>query len=171
MALRATHTHRQEGGRYQMVAQHEGSGALAGQHLVIYRDMDKDVSSGTTLEDWRQHWRPIAKDDCTVCLGSGTDQIKGNKHKPCGGCFGLGKVREDGEVPESEWQVADVARAVIQRQHQRIGELEQMIAYPGVQELVAKAKAEAMDDAIAKDEHRWRSGKGHGPGGRRHTGD
>ncbi|SHK52476.1 hypothetical protein [Halomonas caseinilytica] len=166
---RTTHTHRQHGGRYAEFNQFDGGGALEGQKLVAYRDLDKDVTSATTLDDWRQHWRPIAADDCTVCLGTGRDSIKGNKRQPCGGCYGLGKVRKDGETPTTQWELAEVAIGVIQRQHQELGRLRELIAIPEVQEII-KAKRDAPEDWVQREQE-WRESGWRGHGGRRHTGD
>ncbi|MDL4864118.1 hypothetical protein NPJ88_017430, partial [Halomonas elongata] len=94
-----THTHQQHGGRWAAINSHPGAGPLAGQEVVILHDLDKDVTSVTTYQDWNDNWRAIAIDDCTVCLGTGKDSIKGNKRQPCGGCYGLGKIRQDGETP------------------------------------------------------------------------
>lgn len=169
MTSRATHTHRQHGGRYAELNQFDGGSALEGQKLVAYRDLDKDVTSATTLDDWRQHWRPIAADDCTVCLGTGRDSIKGNKRQPCGGCYGLGKVRKDGETPATQWELAEVAIGVIQRQHQELGRLRELVAMPEVQEII-KAKRDESPDWVER-EQQWRGAGGLGHGGRRHTGD
>lgn len=174
MTLQVTHTHHQHGGRYALVAEHAGGGALEGQSLVMYHDIDKDVPSVTTADDWRQHWRPVAKDDCPVCLGTGTDQIKGNKRLPCGGCFGLGKVCKDGESPADMWQLATVATDIIQRQLQELEQLRELVSQPEMQatmQQVAQRQHEQQQDAIARSEQRWRNGRGKGAGGQRHTGD
>ncbi|MDX5378739.1 MAG: hypothetical protein LPK08_14630 [Halomonas sp.] len=76
---------------------------------MIYHELGRDVLNATTADDWYQHWRPVAADACPVCMGSGHDQIKGNKNRPCGGCFGLGKVRKDGEPPTDMWELAEAA--------------------------------------------------------------
>lgn len=167
---KASHTHAQ-GGRFALVSESAGAGPLEGQALVIYHDIDKDVQSVTTLEAWRQHWRPIATDDCPVCLGTGTDQIKGNATNPCGGCFGLGKVREDGEAPADRWQLADVALGIIQRQQQELEQRRQAMGMPEVRAAMKAAKDRQAADATAVNEQQWRDGRGHGPGGRRYTGD
>lgn len=174
MKPRATHTHRHHGGRFSLVAEHAGTGTLEGQGVAIYLDIDKDITSATTSEDWRQQWRPVAKDDCSICLGSGTDQIKGNKRQPCGGCFGLGKVRSDGETPGDMWELATVATNIIQRQLQELRQLQEMAAQPEVQAAVQKVKTRQRQEeqsAIARSEMQWRNGQGRGAGGRRHTGD
>lgn len=165
-----THTHRQHGGRFAELSQYDGGGALEGQKLVTYRDLDKELVSATTMDDWRQHWKPIAANDCTLCLGSGTDPIKGAKHQPCGGCYGLGKVRQNGERPEDCWQVAEVAGGIIQRQRQELGWLRQIAAMPEVKEIVEKRRAQ-KDRGWIDEEQEWRAGPGRGHGGRRHTGD
>ncbi|MDN3525680.1 hypothetical protein QWY79_10435 [Halomonas sabkhae] len=171
---RATHTHTQHGGRYAELNQFDGGGALEGQKLVAYRDLDKDVTSATTLDDWRQHWRPIAADDCTVCLGTGRDSIKGNKRQPCGGCYGLGKVRKDGETPQDMWQLAQVAQGIIQRQQKGIDQRDQVLAYPEVREALHernKRRQQAGPEDWVQREQDWRAGDGRGHGGKRHTGD
>lgn len=162
-----THTHRAHGGRFALVSEHHGGGALAGQQLVIYADLDKDVHSATTAEDWRQHWRAIEPDDCTVCLGSGTDSIKGNKQRPCGGCYGLGKVQANGETPTELWQLAEVAAGVIAR---RVGERDaarRQLADPAVRAVIQRQQ----QDETTRREQEWRAGPGYGHGGQRHTGD
>jgi hypothetical protein len=166
-----THTHRASGGRFAQVAEHAGTGPLEGQQLVIYHDLDRDVQSATTADDWRQQWSPIATDDCPICLGTGTDQIKGNKKQPCGGCYGVGKVRDDGETPSDLWELADVALGIIQRQQQELEQRRQAMALPEVREALQAAKDKRITDSIAESEQKWRDGRGHGPGGRRHTGD
>nr|WP_300312855.1 hypothetical protein [Halomonas sp.] len=174
MSQQVTHTHRQLGGRFALVAEHAGTGALEGQGVAIYLDIDKDITSATTTDDWRQQWRPIAKDDCPVCLGTGTDQIKGNKRRPCGGCFGLGKVKGDGETPGDMWELATVATGIIQRQLQELGQLHEMVAQPELQsaiQVLQQRQHEAELNAIARSEQQWRNGQGRAAGGRRHTGD
>lgn len=169
-----THTHRTQGGRFAVVAEAPGVGDLHGQAVVIYHDMDRDVQTAITADKWKKDWRAAEKDDCPVCLGTGTDQIKGNKSKPCGGCFGLGKVRVDGETPTDLWELATVATAIIQRQARIIASRDQVLAFPEVKEALAIRKRqqhERMTDSIASSEQKWRDEKGHGPGGRRHTGD
>ncbi len=165
-----THTHRQHGGRFVMEREHAGASALEGQRLTVYRDLDKDVTSATTLDDWHKNWKPLDADDCPLCLGTGRDAIKGAKHQPCGGCYGLGKVRKDGTRPEDCWQTADVAQGIIQRQQHELGRLRQIAALPGVQKIVEKHHAENRA-AWVEEEQKWREGPGRGHGGRRHTGD
>lgn len=166
-----THTHATNGGRYTLVSAHTGGGALAGQQLVIYADLDKECSSATTADDWRQHWREIAPDDCTVCLGAGTDQIKGNKDRPCGGCYGFGKVLETGETPTELWDLASVATGIIDRLCRERDEAQRWLADAEVQAFIEQLRQRRIDDSIAKNEQEWRNGRGHGPGGQRHTGD
>ncbi|MFM9270906.1 hypothetical protein ACJ7V3_11665 [Halomonas elongata] len=168
-----THTHRQHGGRYAELNQFDGGSALEGQKLVAYRDLDKDVTSATTLDDWRQLWRPIAADDCTVCLGTGRDSIKGNKRQPCGGCYGLGKVRKDGETPATQWELAEVATGIIQRQQRIIEERDQILAFPEVQAALQERKNRRQEEPPdwVQREQDWRAGGGRAHGGRRHTGD
>lgn len=170
-----THTHVTHGGRYVEVSEHAGTGPLEGQQLVIYHDLDRDVQSATTADDWRQHWRPIAPDDCPVCLGTGTDQIKGNKQRPCGGCYGLGRVKADGETPADLWQLATVATRIITGLQSELSlavrQLKAIHAAPGVNEALEAHLQHAISDSTARQEQKWRDGNGHGPGGRRHTGD
>lgn len=165
-----THTHRAQGGRFALVAETPGSGPLDGQMLMTYHDLDKDVHSVTTADDWRQHWRPIAPDDCTVCLGTGHDQIKGNKRQPCGGCYGLGKVKEDGSAPSELWDLADVARRIIGQQALELIELRNIVQLTEVQGFLHKRHAESEKRGLQK-EREWREGPGHGPGGKRYSGD
>ncbi|MBB3142231.1 hypothetical protein [Halomonas organivorans] len=168
-----THTHKFQGGRFALITETPGTGPLQGQTLVVYHDLTKDVQGATTLEDWRKQWRQVAADDCTVCMGTGTDQIKGNKAAPCGGCLGLGKVRQDGETPEDRWQVADVALGIIRRQARIIEQRDQVLAFPEVQKALQarKAKKEKEPPDWVQREQEWRDGGGRGHGGRRHTGD
>lgn len=168
--MKPTHTHAQ-GGRFALVSESTGAGPLEGQALVIYHDLDRDVQSVTTLEAWRQHWRPIATDDCPVCLGTGTDQIKGNKSYPCGGCYGLGKVCSDGETPDAMWPLAEVAMGIIKRQQQELEQRRQAMALPEVRAALQSVKEKLTADTVARQEQQWRDGRGHGPGGRRYTGD
>lgn len=169
--MKPTHTHVAQGGRFALVTETPGTGPLEGQTLVVYHDLDREVQSATTLDDWRQHWRPIATDDCPVCLGTATDQIKGNAANPCGGCFGLGKVRDDGETPADRWELAAVATGIIKRQQQELAQRRQAMAVPEVRAALQAAEERQTTDAMAKQEQKWRAGRGHGPGGRRYTGD
>ena len=169
--MKPTHTHRQHGGRYALVSESTGTGPLEGQTLVVYHDLDRDVQSVTTLDDWQQHWRAIDTDDCPVCLGAGTDQIKGNKSNPCGGCFGLGKVRQDGETPADRWEVADIALGLIRRQQQELAQRRQAMAMPEVREAIQAARERGQADTMGRQESEWRNSPGHGPGGQRYTGD
>lgn len=169
--MKPTHTHRAQGGRYALVAEHAGTGPLEGQQLVIYHDLDRQTQSATTADDWRQHWRSVAGDDCPICLGAGHDQIKGNREKPCGGCYGLGKVREDGETPDDCWQVADVALGIIRRQQHELEQRRRAMDAPEVRKAIQQLRERAASDSMARQEQEWRDGRGHGPGGRRYTGD
>lgn len=162
-----THTHKTNGGRYAQTGEQMGGGALEGHLLVFYHDLDKDISSITTETDWRQNWRPVAPDDCTVCMGTGHDHIKGNKDKPCGHCYGLGKVRDDGVAPADRWDLATVANGIIKRQQIELAQLRPIAGDPEVQALLHQRQ----QDAIGKSEQAWREGRGHGHGGQRHTGD
>ncbi|WP_027967287.1 hypothetical protein [Halomonas halocynthiae] len=166
-----THTHRAHGGRFAQVASHAGTGPLDGQTLVIYHDLDKDVQSATTVDDWNSSWRPIAPNDCSVCLGTGHDQIKGDKRQPCGGCYGLGKVRDDGETPADCWELAAVATGIIQRQKKELDELRQFANNPAVQALIEQQRQQTITDSMGKQYQEWAGGSGHGPGGKRYTGD
>ncbi|MBB3142770.1 hypothetical protein [Halomonas organivorans] len=168
-----THTHRQHGGRFAMLAHYNGDTALEAQMIVIYRDLDREIETATTAKDWEQNWKPIAADDCTLCLGTGTDAIKGNKRQPCGGCFGLGKVMKDGERPNDYWQIAEVALGIIQRQQRIIEQRDQVLAFPEVQEVLQQRKARQEKEPAewVQREQEWRESGGRGHGGRRHTGD
>lgn len=166
-----THTHRESGGKFNEVAQHQGTGPLEGQWIVIFHDLKEGFQIATTQADWVQNWREIAPDDCTVCMGTGYDHIKNNKEMPCGGCYGLGKVLETGETPTDMWELATVATNIIERQKKELGRLRQIESHPDVQALIEQERQQAMDDSVARQEQQWRNGKGHGPGGQRHTGD
>lgn len=172
---KSTYTHKDQGGRFALVGQHHGQGALEGQQLVIYHDLGKDVTAAVTADEWRQQWRPIARDDCQVCMGTGYDHIKGNKANPCGGCYGLGKVREAGETPANLWELAEVATRIITGLRSELGvavrQLKAIHAAPGVNEALEAHLQQAISDSTARQEQEWRDGRGHGPGGRRHTGD
>lgn len=169
--MNPSHTHRQHGGRFGQVTTYWGSGPLEGQQLVVYQDLDRVTESLTTMEDWQQNWREIDTDDCPVCLGTGTDQIKGNKGNPCGGCFGLGKVRQDGETPADRWQVADIALGIIRHQQHELERRRQAMASPEVREAMQAARERGQAETIARQENEWRNSPGHGPGGQRYTGD
>ncbi|MCP1313014.1 MULTISPECIES: hypothetical protein [unclassified Halomonas] len=166
-----THTHREHGGKYAELAQHQGAGALEGQWLVIYEDLDKGIQSGTTQGDWLEQWRPLERDDCPLCLGTGTDPIKGDKSKPCGHCYGLGKVMDTGERPTDQWELAEVSTGIIQRQRAELAQLRAIADHPGVRELVERELQQRIDESIALQEQEWRGKPGHGHGGQRHTGD
>lgn len=168
----ATHTHRERGGKFQEIAQHQGAGTdLEGKWLVLYRDLDKGIDSITSLQEWESQWRALAPDDCPICLGAGYDHIKGNRDKPCGGCYGLGKVRDDGETPTDCWELASVATGIIQRQQEELLNLRRIAQTPEVQALIDQQRQQAIDNSIARQEQEWRRGKGFGPGGQRVTGD
>ena len=166
-----THTHRDSGGRYGQVTTYWGVGPLEGQQFVVYQDLDRVTESLTTKDDWDENWRPVAPDDCPVCLGVGHDQFKGNKNKPCGGCYGLGKVMETGEAAKEMWELATVATGIIKRQQAELNQLRQIATNPAVQALIDRQRQQAIDDSTARQEQEWRSGRGHGPGGQRFTGD
>lgn len=150
-----------------MLAEHHGTGALEGQTVVLYLDCDKQIQSVTTAPDWRQQWRAIARNDCPICMGTGTDQIKGNASAPCGACFGLGKVKTDGESASTLWELAEIAHKIIQHQRQRLQQIEPIAHDPQVQQLMANRS----NEAVGAHEQNWRDKPGHGAGGQRHTGD
>ncbi|ATH77754.1 hypothetical protein CLM76_09195 [Vreelandella venusta] len=166
-----THTHRENGGKFAELQQHQGTGSLDGHWLIVYEDLDKGVQSVTTQDDWLSHWRPLLADDCPVCLGTGHDHIKGNKDKPCGHCYGLGKVRADGEAANDLWELATVATGIIEHQREQIAQLSAIAENPAVQALLDQKHRQAMNDSIARQEQQWRDGQGAGPGGQRYTGD
>lgn len=166
-----THTHRASGGKYAELQQYQGTGPLEGQWLVAYEDLDKGIQSATTQADWLQNWREIAPDDCTVCMGTGTDHIKGNAKMPCGHCYGLGKVLDNGERPTEMWDVAGIAALIIERQQAELHQLQQVANNPAVKAMIEQQRQQAMSDSVAHQERQWRDGKGHGPGGQRFTGD
>lgn len=166
-----THTHRANGGRFALVASYNGDMSLDAKMIIVYRDIDREIETATTAKDWEDNWQAVAPDDCPVCLGAGTDQIKGNKDKPCGYCYGLGKVREDGEAPAEIWDVATIATNIIERQKKELGRLRQIESHPDVQALIEQERQQAISDSVARQEQEWRNGRGHGPGGQRHTGD
>lgn len=168
---KATHTHLETGGKYQEIAQHQGTGPLEGQWLVVYEDLVKGLQSVTTQDDWMHNWRPLLIDDCPICLGSGHDHIKGNKDRPCGHCYGLGKMRVDGEAASDMWELATVATSIIERQQTELGRLRQIEANPAVQALLEQQQQQGFSDSVARQEQEWRNGQGHGPGGQRYTGD
>lgn len=169
-----THTHKTQGGRFTMLAHYNGDTSLDAQMIVVYRDLEREIETATTAKDWEANWRPIEPDTCTVCMGTGRDAIKGNKANPCGGCYGLGRVKADGETPKGEWEVAEVAGRVIAELHREIAGLQSQLATPGVAEAIKAEWArrqQAATDAQAEQERKWREGRGHGPGGARYTGD
>lgn len=166
-----THTHRERGGKYAELQQHQGTGPLAGQWLVVYEDQIKGIQSITTQSDWVQNWRRIKADDCTVCMGTGTDHIKGNAANPCGHCYGLGRVRKDGETPVDRWELSEVAQRIIIELENDLQEFKEVLAVPGVVDLVERQRKQSLEDSMARNEQAWHNGKGHGPGGQRYTGD
>lgn len=138
--------------------------------LLEYTQMTQE----TSLARLKAQWQEIPADACPVCHGSGTDQIKRRKDRPCGGCYGLGRVKEDGETPAEMWELAEVAGRVIGELRQQVARLEGRLALPGVAEAIAAEMArrqQAATDAQAEQERKWREGRGHGPGGARMTGD
>lgn len=155
-----THTHRERGGRYHEIAQHMGTGPLEGQWLIIYEDLDKGIQSGTTQDDWLDNWRPLLTDDCPVCLGSGHDHIKGNKERPCGHCYGLGKVRVDGEAATDMWEIATVATGIIERQQEELLNLRRIASNPAVQALLDQQRQQALEESVTRQEQEWRNGRG-----------
>jgi len=166
-----THTHRSNGGKFHETAQQMGGGALEGQLLVLYHDLDKDIASITTEVDWRQNWRAIKPDDCTICMGTGHDHIKGNKDKPCGHCYGMGKVRADGEAATDIWELATVATEIIHSQRAHIAQLSAIAENPAVQALLDQQRQQVITDSVGRQYQEWSDGHGHGPGGQRYTGD
>ena len=166
-----THTHRESGGKFAELQQHQGTGPLDGHWLIVYEDLNKGIQGVTTQDDWLNNWRPLHPDDCPVCLGSGHDHIKGNKHRPCGHCYGLGKVRCDGEAASDLWELATVATGIIERQQEELHQLRQIASNPAVQALLEQQRQQAIDDSMARQEQQWRNGQGHGPAGQRYTGD
>lgn len=166
-----THTHRAHGGRYKWLAELAGGGSMAGKAVVTYHDLDKDLPCAVDAEEWRKQWQEIAPDACSVCLGSGTDQIKGNKQRPCGGCYGLGKVRADGEKPTELWDLADIAGRIIAQRTAERDDAQRQLADAEVQAFIEQLRQRGLDDATAKSEQEWRAGPGYGHGGQRHTGD
>lgn len=173
--MKATHTHRESGGRFAEIHRAQGSQRLAeAGTIVVYLDIGLQVQSATTLEDWEAHWQTITPDTCTVCMGTGRDTIKGNKRNPCGGCYGLGRVREDGETPAEMWELAEVAGRVIAGLHREVAGLQSQLSTPGVAEALEaewQRRQQAANDAQAEQERKWRDGLGHGAGGARYTGD
>ena len=167
-----THTHKTHGGRFSEINRAVGSERLQEVGpIVVYLYIDKQVLSATTEEDWLEHWRPIAADDCIVCLGTGHDQIKGNKANPCGGCYGLGKVRQDGETPEDRWQLAEVAACIIEHLLAEVKRLREITRLPEVIDLLQRRAERQRGADWVQREQEWRAGPGHGHGGRRLTGD
>jgi len=145
-----THTHKTQGGRFAMVAHYNGDTSLEAQMIVVYRDLDRETDTATTAKDWETNWRPIATDDCPVCLGSGHDHIKVNKSKQCGGCYGLGKVKEDGQRPEDLWQLADVATHIIQRKQHELEQRRRAMATPAVREAIQRERERAVSESTTR---------------------
>ena len=174
--MKPTHVHRQHATRAARIGTAQGEGQLAGKSLVIYLDLSTQPPATHYIEAgrWEAEWREIPADACPVCHGSGTDQIKKRKDRPCGGCYGLGRVRQDGETPKGAWEVAEVALGIIQRQARIIEQRDQVLAFPEVQE-VLKARKERQQQEGPPDwvqrEQDWRGSRGRGPGGARMTGD
>ncbi|MFI0472929.1 hypothetical protein ACGLWX_09465 [Halomonas sp. HMF6819] len=166
-----THTHRTLAGGYLEIQQYQGTGPLAGQWLVAYTDLIKGVDSVTTQEDWTTHWRKLRPDDCSVCYGTGRDHIKGNNDKPCGGCYGLGRVCNDGQAPADMWALSDIAWDMIQQLQNEVDEMREAIELPGVLDLIKRERQQRIDESVARQEQEWRAKQGHGPGGQRYTGD
>lgn len=166
-----THTHRASGGKYAEIQQHQGTGPLEGDWIIVYEDLDRGIISATTQGDWIENWRHLEFDDCPICLGTGHDHIKGDKSKPCGHCYGLGKVRADGEAATDMWELSTVATNIIERQHEELDQLRKIASNPSVQALLDQLRQQAVDNSIARQEQQWRDGAGHGPGGQRYTGD
>lgn len=162
-----THTHKTAGGRFAILGEPMGSGPLESTHLVKYQDMQTCLEQITTMDDWTANWRKIAPDDCPVCLGCGTDQIKGNKQNPCGGCYGLGKVKKDGQAPTELWELADIACGIVhQLRYDRDAAVRQL-SDPAVQSVIERQQ----QDVTTRLEQEWRAGRGKGPGGQRFVGD
>lgn len=166
-----THTHRESGGKYAYIGELSGGKVYAGQTLVIYHDLDKNITAHVVEGQWQSEWQPIQPDDCPICLGAGHDQFKGNKDKPCGGCYGLGKVKDSGETPAELWELATVATGIITRQQAELHQLRQIVEAPGVRAFYEQQRQQAINDSIGRQEQQWREGRGHGPGGQRYTGD
>lgn len=174
--MNPTHTHKERGGQFARIGAAEGEGQFAGQRLVIYLDLTTQppATHFVTRPEWEAGWREIPADACPVCHGSGQDTIKKRSGRPCGGCYGLGRVRLDGERPEDLWELGEVARRIIGELRQQVARLEGRLALPGVAEAIAAEQArrqQAATDAQAEQERKWREGRGHGPGGARMTGD
>ncbi|MFI0474580.1 hypothetical protein ACGLWX_17850 [Halomonas sp. HMF6819] len=166
-----THTHRTLGGKYAEIQQHQGTGPLDGDWIIVYEDLDRSIISATTQRDWLDNWRYLESDDCPICLGTGYDHIKGNRDRPCGHCYGLGKVRVDGEAATDLWELATVAGNIIECQRAELEQLRAIADYPGAREWVDRERQKRIDDSIAQQEQEWRGKPGHAPGGQRYTGD
>lgn len=171
MTQQPTHTHRESGGKFAELQQHQGTGPLEGQWIVIFHDLKEGFEMATTQADWAQNWREISPDDCTVCMGTGHDHIKNNKAMPCGGCYGLGKVMETGESPKEMWELATVAADIINTQRAHIAQLSAIAENPAVQALIDQQRQQVITDSVGRQYQEWSDGHGHGPGGQRYTGD
>ncbi|MGE4534705.1 hypothetical protein [Halomonas sp.] len=178
--MKPTHIHSTHGTRTARIGTAQGEGQLAGQTLVIYLDLSVEPPATHYIEQarWEAEWREIPADACPVCHGSGTDQIKKRKDRPCGGCYGLGRVKADGETPKGEWEVAEVAGRIIEGLRGKLERansgIEAMQRTPGVPEAIdaeRERRRQAASNAQAEQERKWREGRGHGPGGARMTGD
>lgn len=178
--MKPTHISIAHGARSARIGTAQGEGQLAGKTLVIYLDLSVEPPATHYIEEerWEAQWREIPADACPVCYGSGTDQIKKRQDRPCGGCYGLGRVREDGETPKGEWEVAEVAGRIIAELKTGRAEAERRLAQvreiPGVVQAIGAEQARRLrgaSDAQAEQERKWREGRGHGPGGARMTGD
>ena len=174
--MKPTHISITHGAKSARIGTAQGEGQLAGKTLVIYLDLSVEPPATHYVEQarWDAEWQEIPADACPVCYGSGTDQIKKRQDRPCGGCYGLGRVRQDGETPKEMWELAEVAGRIIEGLRQQVAGLEGRLALPGVAEAIAAEMArrqQAATDAQAEQERKWREGRGHGPGGARMTGD
>jgi len=174
--VKPTHVHNTHGTRTARIGTAQGEGQLAGQTLVIYLDLSTEPPATHYIEQarWDAEWMEIPADACPVCHGTGTDQIKKRKDRPCGGCYGLGRVRLDCETPKEMWELAEVAGRIIAELHREVAGLQSQLATPGVAEAIKaewQRRQQAASDAQAEQERKWREGRGHGPGGARMTGD
>lgn len=178
--MKPTHISIAHGAKSARIGTAQGEGQLAGKTLVIYLDLTVEPPATHYIEEerWEAQWREIPTDACPVCYGSGTDQIKKRQDRPCGGCYGLGRVKEDGETPKEMWELAEVAGKVITEIRAEMAKIERkaalMMQAPGVADWLEAERARrqrAASDAQAEQERKWREGRGHGPGGARYTGD
>lgn len=182
--MKPTHISIAHGAKSARIGTAQGEGQLAGKTLVIYLDLTVEPPATHYIEEerWEAQWREIPTDACPVCYGSGTDQIKKRQDRPCGGCYGLGRVKEDGETPKGEWEVAEVAGRIIEGLRGKLERansgIEAMQRTPGVPEAIdaeRERRKERQQEKGPPDwvqrEQEWRAGKGRGPGGARMTGD